>query len=238
MAAFLINIGVNASHSALSRLRVDGSFDFLPIPEDHPGSTPMLRYADIPALAATAPASWRSRTTHADPDFYSPLTTYGDNCSRIPRAFALRRASVGDTIVFIARLISTDGTPGFYLVGRLEIAAIRKEVTADPGPGWWDSNAHVRRGRALGRWDAFSVFAGTPNSGLLARAVPFTRQEAEAVFGPLWDWDGGQTALQVIGAHTRSVRHLDGPSAQTLSAQASGPLRHSSLTPNPSLDSV
>ena len=222
---FLVNIGVNASHNAYSRIQSDGSFNFLPIPEDQAGDAPMLRYADIPALATQVPVSWMQRQAHADPDFYSKRVTYGDNCERIPRAFALRRAQVGDTIVFIARLIDQTGTPGFYLVGRLEIDAILKSVTNDPSRGWWDSNAHVRRGRSLGRWDAFSVFAGSPNSGLLASAVSFGRSEAEVVFGDNWDWSSSQTSLQVIGAHTRSVRRLEANAAVALLDLASGPLR-------------
>jgi hypothetical protein len=227
---FLVNIGVNASHNVYSSLRSDGSFSFLPIPEDIPAPAPMLRYSDIPALASQVPAAWRSRVTHADPDFYSKVVTYGDNCERIPRAFALRRAQSGDIIVFIARLINQDGQAGFYLVGRLEIAAILKGVNGDPGPGWWDSNAHVRRGRALGRWDAFSVFEGNANSGLLAQAVPFGRAQAEAVFGSAWDWSPSQTTLQVIGSHTRSVRRLEAKAAQTLAGLASGSLRASEVT--------
>ena len=225
VATYIVNVAANSQHPARARLRSDGSFDFLPIPEDVVGSSPMLSYADIPALASLVPPSWRRRAVHLDPDLLSMQTTYGDNCSRIPRAFALRRAQAGDSIVFVARLHAPDGTPGFYLVGKLEITAILKEVKSDPGPGWWDGNAHIRRGRALGRWDAFSVFKGGPNSGLLAQAVPFERAQAEAVFGPDWDWNSSQTHLQVIGAHTRSVRRLEGEAAQTLLSLTSGPLR-------------
>jgi hypothetical protein len=224
MAAFLVNVGANSQHPARARLHADGSFDFLPIPEDVGGSAPMLRYADIPGLAGLVPASWRKRNVHLDPDLVSDQMSYGDNCSRIPRAFALRRAKPGDSIIFIARLHAPDGKAGFYLVGRLEVAGILKEVNGDPGPGWWDANAHVRRGRALGRWDAFSVFAGGAGSGLLAKAVPFGRQQAEQVFGLDWEW-ADQTPLQVIGAHTRSVRRLEGQAAQELLDLASSPLR-------------
>ena len=225
MAAYLVNIGANSQHSARARIHPDGSFDFIPIPEEIPGGAPMLRYADIPALAQATPASWLQRSVHCDPDFYSSTPTYGDNCARIPRAFALRRALPGDSIVFIARLTDAKGIPGFYLVGRLEVAGSLREVTSDPGPGWWDSNAHIRRGRAIGRWDGFTVFAGGPDSGLLARAVSFTRKQARAVFGPGWEWPADQTDLQVIGAHTRSVRRLEGAAAQRLQDLASGPLR-------------
>ena len=222
MAVFLINVLANSQHPARARLHADGSFDFLPIPEDVAGPSPMLHYADIPHLSALVPPSWRKRAVHLDPDLLSSQMSYGDNCLRIPRAFALRRALPGDTIVFVARLHAPDGTPGFYLVGRLDVEQILKDVTHDPGVGWWDANAHIRRGRALDRWDAFSVFKGGPGSGLLSQAVAFGRDEAEAVFGRGWDWNKSQTVLQVIGAHTRSVRRLEGEAANILLGLAQG----------------
>ena len=42
------------------------------------------------------------------------------------------------------RLHDPKGAPGFYLVGRLEVEQILKDVTQDPGKGWWDA------GRFLG----------------------------------------------------------------------------------------
>ena len=68
-AAYLVNVGANSQHQARARVRPDGSFDFLPIPEDVAGPSPMLRYADIPALAQAPPASWLQRSVHCDPDF-------------------------------------------------------------------------------------------------------------------------------------------------------------------------
>src|ERR1700752_1181419 len=101
MAAFLANVGVNASHSVNSPLRADGTFELLPIPETVPWRPPMVR-------------GWRNKGVHRDPDFPSPPATYGDNCRRAGRAFSLRRARKGDLIVFIARLVNQH--PGFYLV--------------------------------------------------------------------------------------------------------------------------
>src|SRR5215510_12956104 len=122
MAAFLANVGVNASHPVSSPLHPDGTFKLVPIPEPIPWRPPMLR-------------SWHDHAVHIDPDFTSIAATYGDNCRRAGRAFSLRRAQSGDLMAFVARLHGA--VAGFHLVGCLEIADAIEDVTADPGPGWW-----------------------------------------------------------------------------------------------------
>lgn len=197
MAAFLANVGVNASHRVRSPLHPDGSFHLHPIPESLPWASPMIRL----------PAVWGDRAVHLDPDLAGDPPTYGDNCRRAARAFALRRARRGDAIFFLARLHGAAG-PGFYLVGVLHVDGVLADVTADPGPGWWDANAHVRRGRAAGRWDAFWVFRGDCRSLAFARAVPFARSLADAVLPVAWR--SGRTDMQTIGSHTRAVRRVEG----------------------------
>ena len=208
MTAFLANVGVNASHSARSPLRADGSFDLLPIPERIAWSDPMLRPADLPSLAF--PRTWASKALHVDPDLTHEPRTYGDNCRRAGRAFALRHARPGDLIAFVARLHEQAGAgpPAFYLVGALEVEDVRPDVTADPGEGWWDGNAHVRRARAIGVWDSFWVFKGTSKRALLRKAVPFARKDADALLQPFWR--STRSELQTIGSCTRAVRRLEG----------------------------
>src|SRR5205814_5729289 len=94
MAAFLANIGANASHRARSPLFADGSFVLYPIPEPYPWAAPMRRL----------PGAWGDLAVHVDPDLEGDPPTYGDNCRTAGRAFSLRRAQPGDTIVFVARL--------------------------------------------------------------------------------------------------------------------------------------
>ena len=162
---------------------------------------------------------WGSRAVHLDPDLLAEVPTYGDNCRRAGRAFALRRARPGDDIVFIARLHSEGdeaARPGFYLVGQLEVEEIVSDVASDPGPGWWDGNAHVRRARAGAAWDSFWVFRGGRQSRLYPRAVPFTRLEADRVFGRNWLWRETRTELQTIGSYTRAVRRLAGQPEELL----------------------
>ncbi|HEV2475127.1 MAG TPA: hypothetical protein VGX22_01215 [Candidatus Dormibacteraeota bacterium] len=195
MAAFLANVGVNASHPVSSPLHADGTFELLPIPEPLPWRPPMIR-------------GWRDRAVHLDPDFTTTPATYGDNCRRAGRAYSLRRAQPGDLIVFLARLVNH--RPGFYLVGGLEIEDVLPDIAADPGKGWWDGNAHVRRSRATGTWDSFWVFQGSRKSKLFDRAVPFARRELITVFGDELRWPTHRTELQTIGSYTRAVRRIEG----------------------------
>jgi Nucleotide modification associated domain 3 len=217
MAAFLANVGVNSAHAARSPMFDGGRFLLLPIPEKVAWAPPMLRLGDLTTLAAYAPPTWRGRAVHLDPDFSTPTPTYGDNCRRAGRAFSLRRAKPGDLIAFVARLHPTNDPPAFYLVGSLVVHDALKDVTSDPGPGWWDRNAHIRRARATGCWDSFWVFKGAPRrSQRFANAHPFGRHEAEAVFGAGWRWRETRSDLQTIGSYTRAVRRIEGRGEQWL----------------------
>ncbi len=158
---------------------------------------------------------WRSKAVHLDPDFTSRPATYGDNCRRAGRAFSLRRAQRGDLIVFLARLHHEHGGAGFHLVGSLEVEDALSDVASDPGPGWWDANAHVRRARATGSWDSFWVFKGGDRSHLFRRAIPFTRRETETLFDGT-HWPDQRTELQTIGSYTRAVRLIEGPGGEWL----------------------
>ena len=207
MAAFLANIGVNAAHRVRSPLFPDGSFVVHPIPETLQWAPPMRRLPDV----------WGDRAVHVDPDLDGDPATYGDNCRTAGRAYSLRRAQPGDVIFFMARLHPDSGEPpGFFLVGSLSIAAIQRDVREDPGPGWWDGNAHVRRARAGHGWNSFWVFRGDQRNGFFDRAVPFCRSHAEHVFGPTWDWREHRTELQTIGSYTRAIRRLTGASERGL----------------------
>ena len=198
MATFLANVGVNCSHRVASPLFEDGTFQLNPIPESIPWAPPMLRL----------PPVWGERAVHLDPDLTSRCPTYGDNCRMAPRAFALRAAKSSDQIHFLARLTPNHGQAGFYIVGKLVIEDEIEDVHAEPGPGWWDGNAHVRRARATGVWDRFWVFKGGPGSGLYRRARPFARKQADRAFGRTWLWRTNRSELQTIGSYTRTIRRL------------------------------
>jgi hypothetical protein len=219
MAVFLANVGVNASHAGRgleSPMRADGTFTMLPVPERIAWRPPMLRLAELPGAAAYAPGRCLELAVHHDPDLTSPLPTYGDNCRSAGRAFSLRRAEAGDLIVFVARLRPATGGPVFALVGRLSVAEVLADVDRDPGPGWWDANAHVRRARATGSWNSFWIFRGGAGSGMLERAVVFDRDQSDRTFGGSWTWPANRTELQTIGSYTRAVRRLVGPGGELI----------------------
>ena len=227
---FLANVGANASHRFSGPVFEDGSFEFLPIPEDRELSMPYaVRYRDLQPynipksdLLDYVPRRLWDQTAHNDPEF--DTFTYGDNCNTSPRAASLKWIQPGDFLFFISRLQHwIDNRPGithgFYLLGYLEIEAILANVRSQPDPSImsrWGHNAHIRRGLSNNDlWDGFWVFAGTPQSKRFRRALPVTRDLAERVFtqadGSAWQWDSGRTDLQVIGSYTRSCRCIIDP---------------------------
>ncbi|HSS61560.1 MAG TPA: hypothetical protein VLK30_08905 [Candidatus Limnocylindrales bacterium] len=207
---------VNAGHAARSPLFDDGAFELLPIPEKHKWRPPMLRLRDVGRLARHAPAGWRDRAVHLDPDLRSTTPTYGDNCRRAGRAFSLRRAKADDAIVFFARLHPADRRAAFWFVGALMIEDVLPDVERDPGAGWWDGNAHVRRARATDTWDSFWVFKGGCGSRLFERALPLGRDRLETLLGTPLRWPSNRTDLQTIGSYTRAIRRIEGKGEEWL----------------------
>ncbi len=228
---FLANVGANASHRFAGPVFPNGTFEFLPIPEDRDLSKEhAVRYADLrshyePAsdLLRYVPRRLWRWPAHHDPEFET--FTYGDNCAVSPRASALRQMERGDFLLFLARLEQwADGAStrqyGFYLVGYLVIQEIVKDVARRPRPallGRIGANAHVRRGLGDAEWwNGFWVFRGSSRSRRFERAVPVTRELAGRVFtsadGAPWRWDQGRSDLQVIGSYTRSCRCVIDPS--------------------------
>ncbi len=235
---YVANVGANASHRFSSPLFEDGSFEFIPIPEDRELPDPhAVRYRDLRSfnepesdLTGYVPERLWDASAHNDPEFKT--FTYGDNCETSPRAASLRRMERGDLLLFIARLASFSGpcpassaqparptVYGFYLVGFLEIEEVLRDVQCRPGAGElrrFSENAHVRRGMSDDSlWDRFWVFGGSDRSRRFRRAVPVTRAMADRVFtaadGSPWQWPLDRTELQVIGSYTRSCRCVVDP---------------------------
>lgn len=227
---YLANVGANASHRFAGPIFADGTFEFLPIPEDRdlPGDH-AVRYRDLKAhnepgadlLRYVPERLWRW-PAHSDPEF--DTFTYGDNCATSPRAAALKRMEEGDRLLFLARLerwadAGPTGEFGFYLVGFLEIKDVLEDVTSRPDGEVLErfgANAHVRRGLSdPALWDRFWVFGGSGGSRRFHRAVPVTRSLANEVFtsadGRPWRWDRDRSDLQVIGSYTRSCRWVIDP---------------------------
>ena len=222
---FLVNVGVNASHSLKSPRFSDGSFELVPIPElvQHPGP-PMRRYEDVPSRSGAPggllhyiPSSYHQRYCHFDPEFVT--RTYGDNPELAPRAAALKRAQPGDWLFFLARLWdwhegTWTGPSSFYIVAALEVASIVQRVGQPPEQdelAIYGANAHVLRAQAdSALWDRFWVLKGTPRSQLLPYAIEVTADMAKQVLrdkdGKPWTWLEGRSELQTIGSYTRSIR--------------------------------
>ena len=222
---FLANVGANASHRFSGPLFPNGTFEFLPIPEDTDLEGPhAVRFMDLTSHYDSArdlrdylPQRLWWRPAHYDPEFET--FTYGDNCETSPRAASLKGLEKGDLLFFLTRLQRWErgretGEHGFYLVGFLEIEAWLRDVRKRPlseAMRRFGANAHVRRGLCDPElWDGFWVFGGSSHSRRFERAVPLTRELASRVFtasdGSPWRWDGGRTDLQVIGSYTRSCR--------------------------------
>ena len=227
---YLINVGANASHRFAGPVFPDGSFEFLPIPEDR--DLPVqhgVRYHDLRSfydhdqdLLRYIPQRLWDRTAHSDPEW--DTFTYGDNCATSPRAAALKRVEPGDRLLFLVRLQSWDrdgpaDAYGFYLVGYIHVDRILRDVVARPDDAAMDRfgrNSHVRRGLSgPGLWDGFCVFAGSSQSRRLSRAARLDRSLADRVLtradGSPWRWDAGRSDLQVIGSYTRSCRCVIDP---------------------------
>ena len=235
---YVANVGANASHPFSSPLFEDGSFEFLPIPEDRQLPDPhAVRYRDLRSfnepesdLKSYVPERLWGTSAHHDPEFKT--FTYGDNCETSPRAASLRQMEPRDFLLFIARLASCSRrlpapstrprrptTYGFYLIGFLEIEEVLRDVRCRPVARdltRFSENAHLRRGMSDDSlWDRFWVFGGSDRSRRFRRAVPVTRAMADRVFtaadGSPWRWPVNRTELQVIGSYTRSCRCVVDP---------------------------
>ena len=222
---FLANVGANSSHSFTSPIFEDGTFEFLPIPENPLiEGQHVVQYRTIKPynihisnLLQFVPMKLWGTPAHNDPEFET--FTYGDNCSTNPRASGLKALNPGDNLFFLTNLRSwKDGeatsTHGFYLIGFLEVEEVLREVISRPSTQIlkrFGKNAHVRRGLSNRKlWDLFWVFKGSDRSRRFNKAIPITREISSKIFvdaqGYPWQWDQLRTDLQVIGSYTRSCR--------------------------------
>jgi len=224
---FLINVGVNASHGNLrSPIFKDYAFEFIPIPEagrrvSCPECSTLPQYKDLTThngfdILQIIPKSYHDLRVHNDPEFVS--YTYGDYPSSSPRAANLKKATKGDFLFFLARLVSHDncsfGKGGFYLIGYFEIESILKDVKSKPSDAFmytFSRNAHVRRGLYDQKfWDGFWVFKGSKRSRRFRRAIPFDKKFCNSVLldatGKKLLWPSHRGELQIIGSYTRACR--------------------------------
>ena len=228
---YVVNVGSNASHSFCSPIFGDGTFEFLPIPEDRElGRFNGLRYKDLHSynmpgedLTRFMPKKYWDITVHNDPEF--DTFTYGDNCEVNPRAMSLRQVKRGDFLFFLSRMelcigSQRTGNFGFYFIGYLHVENILKDVREKPDKillGRFGVNAHVRRGMEDDElWDRFWVFGGSSWSKRFQVTESLTKEICQEVFlgadGQPWKWDNPRTDFQIIGSYTRTCRCLIDPS--------------------------
>ncbi|NHN60233.1 MULTISPECIES: hypothetical protein [Halorussus] len=187
--AVAINVGANTNAPGVrGPVFPDGSFEFVPIPEEAPTGDPVPTYADLP-LDTDLPAGRADAPVHLDPEFAEypecERYTYGDPHG--VKARPLLDLQEGDYALFYATL-TTRGTPerewippewGAYLVGQFRLA--RDPVAGDEYPDLpadererFRNNAHVKREE----FDAAVLLAGDPaESGLYDTAVPLSSPE-------------------------------------------------------------
>lgn len=222
---FIVNVGVNASHPVRSPIFPDGTFEFMPIPEErHLWAPPLPTYAKLEcfnepgeSLALYTGDNHRGIRVHNDPEFET--FTYGDNCADSPRAAALANADAGDYLLFLSRLVRyQDGRytkdAGFYFIGYIHIDRVLRDVRQFPfGQNLpvFGANAHILRSIYHKQMlNGFCVFKGTDDSRRFRVAVPLDRALAEDVLrdaqGRPWTWAAHRTELQTIGSYTRSIR--------------------------------
>ena len=215
MRIYLANVGANSSHPFASPLFDDGTFEFLPIPDEE--SPRAVRYRDLRShydsgqdLLRYVPRDLRDAACHHDPEFET--FTYGDSGDN-GRSSNLTSIERGDVLLFLVRLsrgAGARGRPakltsfdGFYLVGGLSVE--HRAGFETPDSPRFTGNAHALRGdrRFLG-------VAGTDKSRRFDRAVPVTREICDQVFtdtyGQPWEWPAHRSELGVIGSYTRACR--------------------------------
>ncbi|MFC7096981.1 hypothetical protein [Halobaculum marinum] len=185
--AVAINVAANTNlPGRRGPVSPDGSFVYVPIPEDEPTSDPVATYADLD-LAEYVPDDAVDLPVHLDPEFAGVLGreayTYGDPHG--VKARPLSQLNPGDSLLFYATLSVTgnegaraDWLPsdwGCFLIGEFRVAEV---LTGDDYRAAdaatrerFASNAHVHRES----FDASVLVRGDPaDSRLFDRAVPLS----------------------------------------------------------------
>ncbi|WP_276299093.1 hypothetical protein [Halorussus lipolyticus] len=187
--AVAINVGANTNAPGVrGPIYPDGSFEFVPIPEEAQTSEPVPTYADL-GLDTDLPEDALDSPVHLDPEFAEypecEAYTYGDPHG--VKARPLLDLREGDYALFYATL-TTHSEPerdwiapdwGAYLVGQFRLA--RDPVAGDeyrdlPADerARFRSNAHCKREE----FDAAVLLRGDDDgSGLYETAVPLSSPE-------------------------------------------------------------
>ena len=203
----IINVGANTHHSGLiSPLYEDGSFFFMPIPEEgekpdankdlFPGCPKLPTYKDFikdQKVWQYIRDRYLEKRVHNDPEFKT--FTYGDNPKTIAKGKAANLKNhlwkdEGDLLFFFAGLTSIRNSEKtddyhFYFIGFFEICDILEDVTKMPSKDKLEifgENAHIKRGQANPDFfNEFWVWKGSNNSQLFSKAVSFDLELAKKI---------------------------------------------------------
>lgn len=232
----IVNVGVNTSHreQLISPLWEDGSFFFMPIPEEgnepnadkdlFPGCSKLPTYRefikDQKVLQCKCVSDrYLGKSVHNDPEFKT--FTYGDNPETIAKGKAANLKQYlgqGDLLFFFAGLTSIRNSKKddyqFYFIGFFEICDVLKDVTQMPTKDKLEifgENAHIKRGQADSKFfNRFWVWKGSNDSQRFLKAVPFDRKLGAKI---LLDsekkticWRADKSDLQQLNWHTRAAR--------------------------------
>lgn len=153
MKVALLRVGIDSGCGGMQGpLFRDGSFEFIPIPDDRMldsrtyGNT--LGRSGLP-FAEFFPGRRRQRMAnqpmHVDPEFET--FTYGDPT---PPKKGLRRLAKGDLLIFYAGLEGFESPPALYIIGyfEVELARLATEFSEEAIRRNFAMNFHVRH-RAL-----------------------------------------------------------------------------------------
>jgi hypothetical protein len=174
----LLRVGIDKGcGGTLGPIFSDGSFEYVPIPENPEYASPRsLYYRDLPArhdgtLTQYVSARLWEAAAHYDPEFET--FTYGDP-TRNKRSQLLCLGS-GDLLVFYAGLrpVGFQDSERLYFIGYFTVASVENVVATDSWPPanfpHLSGNAHLRRSQPD---EGLVVVRGQPKaSKLLARAV-------------------------------------------------------------------
>jgi hypothetical protein len=176
----LLRIGMDLGFGGLGPLFPDGTFEYVPIPDDPSRiSERSLFFRDIPArsggsVARFVPARHKESPAHYDPEF--DTFTYGDPTRNKRRQ--LLRLGKGDMLVFYAGLRPPEETRGskLYIIGYLTILRAHAVTRLSPWPPpefqHLLANAHLRRND--GDQDLVVAEGDPTTSRLLEQAIPLS----------------------------------------------------------------
>ncbi len=237
----MINVGANKNHSGLiSPLYEDGSFFFMPIPEEgkepdackdlFSGCPKLPTYRDFikdPEVWQYISNRYLEKRVHNDPEF--DTFTYGDNPDiKVGRGRAARlknhlRKDEGDLLFFFAGLTSIRDSKKtkiyhFHFVGFFEICDILPHLIKMPTEKElkiFGGNAHIRRGQAKADFfNKFWVWKGSDNSQRFLKAVPFDRELGAKILLDSkkreYDWPTDRSDEDLLGSRARVARQILG----------------------------